>query len=99
MKNMTHSDGKVIWIADEKLFRVFDLGVAIHGSEFVCFLDTFILREKIFESHEELCKPRTAETFLAQFLVTVTRGFGLLPTSKNAAAHEGKKRPLIPNKH
>ena len=22
--------------------RVFDLGVAIHGSEFVCFLDTFI---------------------------------------------------------
>ena len=42
MKNMTHSDVKVIWIADEKLFRVFDLGVAIHGSEFVCFLDTFI---------------------------------------------------------
>ena len=33
---------KVIWIPDEKLFRVFDLGVAIHGSEFVCFLDTFI---------------------------------------------------------
>ena len=23
---------------DEKLFRVFDLGFAIHGSEFVCFL-------------------------------------------------------------
>ena len=42
MKNKTHSDVKVIWIADEKLFRVFDLGVAIHGSEFVCFLDTFI---------------------------------------------------------
>ena len=33
---------KVIWIPDEKLFGVFDLGVAIHGSEFVCFLDTFI---------------------------------------------------------
>ena len=42
MKNMTHSDVKFIWIADEKLFRVFDLGVTIHGSEFVCFLDTFI---------------------------------------------------------
>ena len=33
---------KVIWIPDEKLSRVFDLGVAIHGSEFFCFLDTFI---------------------------------------------------------
>ena len=42
LKNMRHNEVKVIWIPDEKLFRVFDLGVAIHGSEFVCFLDTFI---------------------------------------------------------
>ena len=39
---MRHSDVKVIWIPNEKLFRVSDLGVAIHGIEFVCFLDTFI---------------------------------------------------------
>ena len=49
------------------------------------------LRET-FESHEELCITRTAETFLAQFLVTVTRGFALLPTSKHLAAREEKKK-------
>ena len=35
---MRHSDVKVIWIPNEKLFRVFDLGVAIHGSELNLFV-------------------------------------------------------------
>ena len=46
----------------------------------------------MFESHEELCISRTAETFLSQFLVKVTRGFGLLPTSKHPAAREENKK-------
>ena len=46
----------------------------------------------MFESHEELCIPRTAEKFLVQFLMTVTRGLGLLPTSKHPAAREGEKK-------
>ena len=60
---------------------------------FVFSIHLFIIEfDGNFESHEELCIPRKAETFLAQFLVTVTRGFGLLPTSKHPAAHEGKKK-------
>ena len=69
----------------------------IHGSEFVCFLESahllLSLRE-MFESHEELCIYRTGETFLSHFLVTVTRGFGLLPTSKYPAAREKRKKNL-----
>ena len=58
------------------------------------FSDTYLLPtlREIFESHKELCISRTAETFLVQFLMTVTRGFGLLPTLKHPAAREGKKK-------
>ena len=64
------------------------------------FSDTYLLLtlREILESHEELCISRTAETFLAQFLVIVIRGLGLLPTSKHPVTREGKKKPVIPNK-